>query len=406
MVSHRPNTALLQGVFTMDKKEFALKEHEKWQGKIEVVAHAPISNSEELAVAYTPGVAEPCLKISENVDLSYVYTRRSNLVAVVTDGTAVLGLGDIGPEAGMPVMEGKCALFKTFGDVDAFPLCIRSKEVDDIVNTVRLLAGSFGGVNLEDISAPRCFEIEKRLKEVCDIPIFHDDQHGTAIVTLAAMINALKLVNKKIEDIEVIVNGAGAAGVAITKLLMSKGLKKVILCDRKGAIYKGRDGLNDIKAEMAEISNLEMKKGGLAEVIKGADVFVGVSAPGSLTKEMVQSMAKDPIIFAMANPIPEIMPSEAIEAGAKIVGTGRSDFPNQINNVLAFPGIFRGALDVHARDINNEMKIAAAEAIANVIPENEITPEYIIPDAFNPAVKEAVSTAVKEAARRTGVARF
>lgn len=390
----------------MDKKEFALREHEKWQGKIEVVAHAPINNSEELAVAYTPGVAEPCLKISENVDLSYVYTRRSNLVAVITDGTAVLGLGDIGPEAGMPVMEGKCALFKRFGDVDAFPLCIRSKEVDDIVNTVRLLAGSFGGVNLEDISAPRCFEIEKRLKEVCDIPIFHDDQHGTAIVTLAAMINALKLVNKKIEDIEVVVNGAGAAGVAITKLLMSKGLKKVILCDRKGAIYKGRDGLNDIKAEMAEISNLEMKKGGLAEVIKGADVFVGVSAPGSLTKEMVQSMAKDPIIFAMANPIPEIMPSEAIEAGAKIVGTGRSDFPNQINNVLAFPGIFRGALDVHARDINNEMKLAAAEAIASVIPENEITPEYIIPDAFNPAVKEAVASAVKEAARKTGVARF
>ena len=390
----------------MDKKEFALKEHEKWQGKIEVVAHAPITNCEELAVAYTPGVAEPCLKISENVDLSYVYTRRSNLVAVVTDGTAVLGLGDIGPEAGMPVMEGKCALFKTFGDVDAFPLCIRSKEVDDIVNTVKLLAGSFGGVNLEDISAPRCFEIEKRLKEVCDIPIFHDDQHGTAIVTLAAMINALKLVNKKIEDIEVVVNGAGAAGVAITKLLMSKGLKKVILCDRKGAIYKGRDGLNDIKAEMAEISNLEMKKGDLADVIKGADVFVGVSAPGSLTQDMVKSMAKDPIIFAMANPIPEILPCEAIAAGAKIVGTGRSDFPNQINNVLAFPGIFRGALDVHARDINNEMKIAAAEAIASVIPENEITPEYIIPDAFNPAVKEAVSSAVKEAARKTGVARF
>ena len=390
----------------MDKKEFALKEHEKWHGKIEVVAHAPITNCDELAVAYTPGVAEPCLKISKNVDLSYVYTRRSNLVAVVTDGTAVLGLGDIGPEAGMPVMEGKCALFKTFGDVDAFPLCIRSKEVDDIVNTVKLLAGSFGGVNLEDISAPRCFEIEKRLKEVCDIPIFHDDQHGTAIVTLAAMINALKLVNKKIEDIEVVVNGAGAAGVAITKLLMSKGLKKVILCDRKGAIYKGRDGLNAIKAEMAEISNLEMKKGGLEEVIKGADVFVGVSAPGSLTKEMVKTMAKDPIIFAMANPIPEIMPCEAIEAGAKIVGTGRSDFPNQINNVLAFPGIFRGALDVHARDINDEMKLAAAEAIASVIPENEITPEYIIPDAFNPAVKEAVSTAVKEAARKTGVARF
>ena len=390
----------------MDKKEFALMEHEKWHGKIEVIAHAPINNSEELAVAYTPGVAEPCLKISENVDLSYVYTRRSNLVAVVTDGTAVLGLGDIGPEAGMPVMEGKCALFKTFGDVDAFPLCIRSKDVDDIVNTVKLLAGSFGGVNLEDISAPRCFEIEKRLKEVCDIPVFHDDQHGTAIVTLAAMINALKLVNKKIEDIEVVVNGAGAAGIAITKLLMSKGLKKVILCDRKGAIYKGRDGLNDIKAEMAEISNLEMKKGGLSDVIKGADVFVGVSAPGSLTKEMVQSMAKDPIIFAMANPIPEILPSEAMEAGAKIMGTGRSDFPNQINNVLAFPGIFRGALDVHARDINDEMKLAAAEAIASVIPENELTPEYIIPNAFNPAVKEAVSTAVKEAARRTGVARF
>ena len=390
----------------MDKKEFALQEHAKWHGKIEVVAHAPITNAAELAVAYTPGVAEPCLEISKNVDLSYVYTRRSNLVAVVTDGTAVLGLGDIGPEAGMPVMEGKCALFKTFGDVDAFPLCIRSKEVDDIVNTVKLLAGSFGGVNLEDISAPRCFEIEKRLKEVCDIPIFHDDQHGTAIVTLAAMINALKLVNKKIEDIEVVVSGAGAAGVAITKLLMSKGLKKVILCDRKGAIYKGRDGLNDIKAEMAEISNLEMKKGSLADVIKGADVFVGVSAPGCLTKEMVQSMAKDPIIFAMANPIPEILPSEAIEAGAKIVGTGRSDFPNQINNVLAFPGIFRGALDVHASDINNEMKIAAAEAIANVIPENELTPEYIIPDAFNPAIKEAVSSAVKEAARKTGVARI
>ena len=390
----------------MDKREFALQEHAKWHGKIEVVAHAPITNAAELAVAYTPGVAEPCLEISKNVDLSYVYTRRSNLVAVVTDGTAVLGLGDIGPEAGMPVMEGKCALFKTFGDVDAFPLCIRSKEVDDIVNTVKLLAGSFGGVNLEDISAPRCFEIEKRLKEICDIPIFHDDQHGTAIVTLAAMINALKLVNKKIEDIEVVVNGAGAAGIAITKLLMSKGLKKVILCDRKGAIYKGRDGLNDIKAEMAEISNLEMKKGSLADVIKGADVFVGVSAPGSLTKEMVRSMAKDPIIFAMANPIPEILPSEAIEAGAKIVGTGRSDFPNQINNVLAFPGIFRGALDVQARDINDAMKLAAAEAIANVIPESELTPEYIIPGAFNPTIKEAVSTAVKEAARRTGVARL
>ncbi len=390
----------------MDKKEFALKEHEKWHGKIEVISHAPINNSEELSVAYTPGVAEPCLKISENVDLSYVYTRRSNLVAVVTDGTAVLGLGDIGPEAGMPVMEGKCALFKTFGGVDAFPLCIRSKDVDEIVKTVSLLAGSFGGINLEDISAPRCFEIEKRLKEICDIPVFHDDQHGTAIVTLAAMINALKLVNKKIEDIEVVVNGSGAAGIAITKLLMSKGLKKVILCDRKGAIYKGRDSLNDIKTEMAEISNLEMKKGSLNDVIKGADVFIGVSAPNSLTKEMVQSMAKDPIIFAMANPTPEIMPSEAIEAGAKIVGTGRSDFPNQINNVLAFPGIFRGALDVHARDINDAMKLAAAEAIASVIPNSELTPEYIIPDAFNPKVKEAVANAVKEAAKKTGVSRI
>ncbi len=390
----------------MDKKEFALQEHAKWQGKIEVVTRAPINNNEELAVAYTPGVAEPCLEISKNVDLSYVYTRRSNLVAVVTDGTAVLGLGDIGPEAGMPVMEGKCALFKRFGDVDAFPLCIRSKNVDDIVNTVKLLAGSFGGINLEDISAPRCFEIESRLKEVCDIPIFHDDQHGTAIVTLAAMINALKLVDKKIEDIEVVVNGAGAAGVAITKLLMSKGLKKVILCDRKGAIYKGRDDLNNIKAQMAEISNLEMKKGDLAQVIKGADVFIGVSAPGSLTKEMVKSMAKDPIIFAMANPTPEIMPDEAIEAGAKIVGTGRSDFPNQINNVLAFPALFRGALDVHARDINDEMKIAAAEAIANVIPFDQLTPDYIIPDAFNPNIRKAVSEAVKDAAIKTGVNRI
>ncbi len=389
----------------MDKKEFALKEHAKWQGKIEVVTRAPINNNEELAVAYTPGVAEPCLEISKDVDLSYVYTRRSNLVAVITDGTAVLGLGDIGPEAGMPVMEGKCALFKRFGDVDAFPLCIRSKDVDEIVNTVKLLAGSFGGINLEDISAPRCFEIERRLKEVCDIPIFHDDQHGTAIVTLAAMINALKLVNKKIEDIEVVVNGAGAAGVAITKLLMSKGLKKVILCDRKGAIYKGRDGLNEIKAQMAEISNLEMKKGDLAQVIKGADVFIGVSAPNSLTKEMVKSMAKDPIIFAMANPTPEIMPSEAFEAGAKIIGTGRSDFPNQINNVLAFPGIFRGALDVSASDINDEMKIAAAEAIASVIPDDKLTPDYIIPDAFNPNIRQVVSQAVTNAAIKTGVAR-
>ena len=391
----------------MDKKQFALDKHREWAwaGKIEVVTRAPITNREELAVAYTPGVAEPCLEISKDVDLSYVYTRRSNLVAVITDGTAVLGLGDIGPEAGMPVMEGKCALFKTFGDVDAFPLCIRSKDVDEIVKTVSLLAGSFGGINLEDISAPRCFEIEKRLKEVCDIPVFHDDQHGTAIVTMAAMLNALKLAGKKIEDISVVVNGSGAAGIAITKLLMSKGLKKVILCDRKGAIYEGRDGLNPIKEEMAKISNLEKKAGSLADVVKGADVFIGVSAPGSLTQEMVRTMAKDPIIFAMANPVPEIMPDEAAAAGAKIIGTGRSDFPNQINNVLAFPGIFRGALDVRASDINDEMKIAAAEAIASVIPESELRPDYIIPDSFDPRVKDAVANAVKAAAIRTGVAR-
>lgn len=389
----------------MDKKEFALAKHREWEGKIEVVSRAPITNREELSVAYTPGVAEPCLEISKDVDLSYVYTRRANLVAVVTDGTAVLGLGDIGPEAGMPVMEGKCALFKTFGDVDAFPLCVRSKDVDDIVKTIALIAGSFGGINLEDISAPRCFEIEKKLKEVCDIPVFHDDQHGTAVVTMAAMLNALKLTGKKLEDISVVVNGSGAAGIAITKLLMSRGLKNVVLCDRKGAIYEGRDGLNDIKREMAAISNLDKKKGSLGDVIKGADVFIGVSAPGSLTREMVGSMAKDPIIFAMANPVPEIMPDEAIAAGAKIVGTGRSDFPNQINNVLAFPGIFRGALDVRAKDINDEMKIAAAEAIANVIPENELRLDYIIPDSFHPAVKDAVAGAVREAARRTGVAR-
>ena len=390
----------------MDKKEFALAKHREWGGKIEVVSRAPITNRAELAVAYTPGVAEPCLEISKDVDLSYVYTRRANLVAVVTDGTAVLGLGDIGPEAGMPVMEGKCALFKTFGGVDAFPLCVRSKEVDDIVKTVALIAGSFGGINLEDISAPRCFEIEKRLKEVCDIPVFHDDQHGTAVVTMAAMLNALKLVGKKLSDISVVVNGSGAAGIAITKLLMSKGLKNVVLCDRKGAIYKGREGLNDIKKEMAEISNLEMKKGSLADVVKGADVFIGVSAPGSLTQDMVKSMAKDAIIFAMANPVPEIMPDEALAAGAKIVGTGRSDFPNQINNVLAFPGIFRGALDVRAKDINDEMKIAAAEAIAAVIPDDKLSADNIIPDSFDPHVRDAVANAVKEAAIRTGVARI
>ncbi len=353
----------------MDKREQALQAHADWKGKIEVIARAEISTPEQLAIAYTPGVAEPCMEISRDVNLSYKYTRRSNLVAVVTDGTAVLGLGDIGPEAGMPVMEGKCALFKRFADVDAFPLCIRSKDVDEIVRTVSLLAGSFGGINLEDISAPRCFEIERRLKECCDIPVFHDDQHGTAVVTLAATINALSLVGKKLEDITVVTSGAGAAGIAIIKLLCSLGLKNVIMCDRTGAIYEGRENLNPQKQEMARISNRSLKKGKLADVIEGADVFIGVSAPGTLTQDMIRKMAKDPIIFAMANPRPEIMPDEAYAAGAAIVGTGRSDFPNQINNVLAFPGIFRGALDVRASDINVQMQIAAAYAIANSIPE-------------------------------------
>jgi len=386
--------------------EQSLQKHKEWKGKIEVISRAPVNDRNDLSLAYTPGVAQPCLEIQKDVDLSYTYTRRSNLVAVITDGTAVLGLGDIGPEAGMPVMEGKCVLFKTFGDVDAFPLCIRSKDVDTIVNTVKLLAGSFGGVNLEDISAPRCFEIERRLKEECDIPIFHDDQHGTAVVALAAMMNALKLCNKNIQDVEVVVNGSGAAGIAVTRLLMTMGLKKVILCDTKGAIYKGREGLNAEKQLMAEISNLEMKKGTLREVIKGADVFLGLSAPGMVDQDMVRSMAKDPIIFPMANPIPEIMPEDAIAAGAKVVGTGRSDFPNQINNVLAFPGIFRGALDVRASDINDEMKIAAAKAIASLITEDELTPDYIIPMPFDKRVGPAVAKAVAEAARATGVARI
>ncbi|MBR5156924.1 MAG: NAD-dependent malic enzyme [Clostridia bacterium] len=390
----------------MNAKEMALKKHEEWQGKLEIGLRAELNNKDDLSVAYTPGVAEPCLKISENTDLSYKYTRRGNLVAVVTDGTAVLGLGDIGPEAGMPVMEGKCVLFKRFGDVDAFPLCVRSKNVDDIVNTVKLLAGSFGGVNLEDISAPRCFEIEKRLKEECDIPIFHDDQHGTAVVCLAAIINALKLIGKKMEDLSVVVNGSGAAGIAITKLLMSRGLKKVILCDRKGAIYDGREGLNEIKQEMAKISNLDKISGGLEDVIKGADVFIGVSAAGVLTPEMIKTMAENPIVFAMANPTPEIMPDEAKKAGVKIMGTGRSDFPNQINNVLAFPGIFRGALDVRASDINDEMKIAAAQAIADVIAEEELKEDYIIPDSFNEKVTPAVAKAVAEAAVKSRVARI
>lgn len=390
----------------MDKKEFALNQHEKWNGKIEVISRAKIETPEDLAVAYTPGVAEPCLKIAEDVDLSYKYTRRENLVAVVTDGTAVLGLGDIGPEAGMPVMEGKCALFKEFGDVDAFPLCIRSKDVDEIVNTVALLAGSFGGINLEDISAPRCFEIERKLKERCDIPVFHDDQHGTAVVTAAALLNALKFTGRKIEDIKVVMSGAGAAGSAIIKLLIELGLKNVIMCDRKGAIYEGREGLNEEKAKMAAITNREKQAGSLADVLKGADVFIGVSAPGTVTEEMVKTMAKDPILFPMANPVPEIMPDLAMKAGAAVVGTGRSDFPNQINNVLAFPGIFRGALDVRAKDINDPMNAAAAHAIANLIDESELRADYIIPDPFDPRVKEAVSAAVAKAARETGTARI
>lgn len=390
----------------MDKKEFALQEHEKWQGKIEVISRCKVETPEQLSVAYTPGVAEPCLKISEDVDLSYKYTRRHNMVAVVTDGTAVLGLGDIGPEAGMPVMEGKCVLFKEFGGVDAFPLCVRSKDVDDIVKTVSLLAGSFGGVNLEDISAPRCFEIERKLKECCDIPIFHDDQHGTAVVTVAAMINALKLTGRKLEDIRVVTSGAGAAGIAIIKLLVSMGLKNVIMCDRTGAIYEGREGLNAEKEEMAKITNLEKKAGSLADMLVGADVFIGVSAPGTVTEEMVRTMAKDPILFPMANPVPEIMPDLAKAAGAAVVGTGRSDFPNQINNVLAFPGIFRGALDVRAKDINDEMKLAAAYAIAGLVSDEDLNPEYIIPNPFDKRVGKAVAEAVAEAARNTGVNRI
>lgn len=390
----------------MDYAAEAIKKHKEWAGKIEVICRAPLETKDDLSIAYTPGVAQPCLEIEKNVDLSYEYTRRGNLVAVITDGTAVLGLGDIGPEAGMPVMEGKCALFKSFGDVDAIPLCVRSKEVDDIVNTVRLLAGSFGGVNLEDISAPRCFEIEAKLKECCDIPIFHDDQHGTAVVTLAAMLNALKLTGKKIEDISVVTSGAGAAGIAIIRLLQAMGLKNVIMCDRAGAIYEGRDGLNEEKIAMAKISNYDKKAGTLAEVLVGADVFIGVSAPGCVTAEMVKSMNENPILFPMANPVPEIMPEIAKEAGAAIVGTGRSDFPNQINNVLAFPGIFRGALDVRASDINDAMKIAAAKAIADFVKDDELNADYIIPSALNKDVAMAVAEAVRKAARESGVARI
>lgn len=389
----------------MDYAKESLKLHYELKGKLEVTPRAKVDSKEALSLAYTPGVAEPCLVIQKDVEKSYELTRRWNTVAVVTDGTAVLGLGDIGPEAGMPVMEGKCVLFKAFGDVDAIPLCVRTKDVEEIVKTVSLLAGSFGGVNLEDISAPRCFEIEKRLKEICDIPIFHDDQHGTAVVTLAGLINALKLTGKKIEEVKIVTSGAGAAGIAIIKLLLSMGAKHVIMTDREGAIYKGRENLNPIKMEMAELTNFSMEKGSLSDVIKNADVFIGVSAPGTLNKDMVKSMAEKPIIFACANPIPEIFPEDAKEAGAAVVSTGRSDFPNQINNVLCFPGIFRGALDVRAKDINDEMKVAAAYAIAELVSDQELNAEYILPAAFDERVKDAVAKAVSEAAKKSGVAR-
>ena len=390
----------------MDYAKESLKMHYDLKGKLEIKSRAAVDSKEALSLAYTPGVAEPCLEIQKDVNKSFDLTRRWNTVAVVTDGTAVLGLGDIGPEAGMPVMEGKCVLFKEFGDVDAIPLCVRSKDGDEIVKTVELLAGSFGGVNLEDISAPRCFEIEKKLKACCDIPIFHDDQHGTAVITLAGIINALKLVGKKLEDVKIVTSGAGAAGIAIIRLLMSMGLKNVIMTDRKGAIYEGREGLNPIKEEMAKITNFKHEKGTLAEVVQGADVFIGVSAPGTLTQDMVRSMAKDPIIFACANPTPEIFPDEAKAAGAAVISTGRSDFPNQVNNVLCFPGIFRGALDVRASDINDKMKVAAAYAIAGLVSDEELTADYILPAAFDSRVKDAVAEAVRKAAVESGVARI
>ena len=391
----------------MDYAKESLRLHKEWKGKIKVVATVPVENKDDLSLAYTPGVAQPCLEIQKDVEKSYELTRRHNLCLVVTDGSAVLGLGDIGPEAGMPVMEGKCVLFKAFGDVDAFPLCIKSHDVDEIVNTIYLISGSFAGVNLEDISAPRCFEIERKLKEKCDIPIFHDDQHGTAIITLAGLTNALRLVGKKKEDVRVVVNGAGAAAISITRLLLTAGVKNITLCDRKGAIYEGRtEGMNPVKEEMAKVTNLEKKSGSLADMLVGADVFIGVSAPGMVTPDMVKTMNKDAVIFACANPTPEIFPDDAKAGGARVVATGRSDFPNQINNVLAFPGIFRGAFDVRAKDINDEMKLAAAKALADLITDEELSEDYIIPKAFDKRVGKAVAKAVADAARETGVARL
>ena len=391
----------------MDYAKESLRLHGEWKGKIEVVTRVPVENKDDLSLAYTPGVAQPCLEIQKDVNKSYELTRRWNMCLVVTDGSAVLGLGNIGPEAGMPVMEGKCVLFKAFGDVDAFPLCIKSNDVDEIVNTIYMISGSFGGVNLEDISAPRCFEIEKKLKEKFDIPIFHEDQHGTAIITLAGLTNALKVVGKKKEDVRIVMNGAGAAAISIARLLLTAGFKDITLCDRKGAIYEGRpEGMNPIKDEMAKVTNLAKKSGSLADMLVGADVFIGVSAPGAVTTEMVKTMNKDAVVFACANPTPEIFPDDAKAGGAKVVSTGRSDFPNQINNVLAFPGIFRGAFDVRAKEINDEMKLAASEALANLITDEELSPEYIIPKAFDKRVGPAVAKAVAEAAKRTGVARI
>ena len=390
----------------MDYAKESLRLHAEWKGKIEVKATVPVETKDDLSLAYTPGVAQPCLEIQKDPDKSYELTRRWNLCAVITDGSAVLGLGDIGPEAGMPVMEGKCVLFKSFGGVDAFPLCVKTHDVDEFVNAVALFSGSFGGINLEDISAPRCFEIERKLKERCDIPIFHDDQHGTAVITLAGLTNALKVVGKKKEDVKIVTSGAGAAAIAIVKLLLSAGFRSITMCDRKGAIYKGREGLNWIKEEMAAVTNLECRPGTLAEQLVGADVFIGVSAPGTVTAEMVKTMNRDAIVFACANPTPEIFPDEARAGGAAVVSTGRSDYPNQINNVLAFPGIFRGAFDVRASDINEEMKMAAAQALAGLIADGELSADYIIPRAFDPRVGPAVAKAVAEAARKTGVARI